>query len=234
MFQELAELFRFTPPDADAQKLRQVVVEENLLGKRTLATRKLTVQRLSELYALDPVIPIYRCLRKLWDADHSARPLLAFLVAYARDPLLRLTTDAVLPAPLGQPVATGDLDAVLQARLIARLNPAVQHKVARNAASSWTQSGHLVGRISKRRAKPTVSPAAATMAVLLGYVTGVRGPALFNSEWTRVLDVSYSELMVLVQAANRNGLLNFRQVGDVIEVQFPSLLRPYEEALCHG
>jgi len=234
MFSELFELLKFTPATTVAPEYRTSIIEDNLLGKRTQATRKLTAQRLSELYGLDPAVPVFRVLRRLWDADHAGRPMVAFLVAFARDPLLRTTTDAVLPIQVGRPVTTAAIDAALDERLGKRLNPSVRHKVARNVGSSWTQSGHLQGRTAKRRVKPTVSPSAACMALVLGYVTGLRGRALFTSDWARVLDVSYSELSQLVQAANRAGLLNYRQVGDVIELQFPTLIRPYEETLCHG
>jgi hypothetical protein len=234
MLNELSELLKFTPASADSAEYRRVIIDDNLLGKRTLATRKLTAQRLSELYGLDPSVPIFRVLRQLWEADHAGRPMLAFLTAFARDPLLRTTADTILSVQLGRPVTTNDIDASLEDRLGTRLNPSVRHKVARNIGSSWTQSGHLQGRTAKRRAKPTTSPSTACLALLLGYATGLRGRALFTSDWARVLDASYSELSQLVHAANRAGHLNFRQVGDVIEVQFPKLLRPYEETLCHG
>lgn len=234
MLRELSELFKFTPSSAGIPQYRAAIIDDNLLGKPTLATRKLTAQRLSELYSLDPGIPIFRVLRRLWDSDHVGRPMLGFLVAFARDPLLRMTTDAVLTVPFGRPVTTSEIDAVLGERLGTRLNQSVRHKVARNAGSSWTQSGHLQGRTAKRRAKAVPSPSSACLALLLGYTTGLRGQALFTSDWARVLDASYSELNQLVHAANRIGLLNFRQVGDVIEVQFPTLLRPYEETLCRG
>ncbi len=233
MFAELSDLLKFTPAAGTMAEYRAAIVDDNLLGKRTLATRKLTFQRLSELYGLNPAVPIFRVMRQLWDADRAGRPMLAFLVALARDPLLRMTTDAVLMAPVGRPVPTRELDDALEQRLGKRLSPAVRHKVARNAASSWTQSGHLQGRTSKRRVKPAASPSVACMALVLGYATGLRGRALFTSDWARALDVSHAELVQLVRAGNRQSLMNYREVGDIIEVQFPTLLRPYEETLCH-
>lgn len=234
MLRELSELIKFTPSTGGMSDYRKAIIDDNLLGKRTLATRKLTAQRLSELYGLDPAVPIFRVLRRLWEADHAGRPLLAFLVAFARDPLLRTTTEAVLGSPLGRQVSTSAIDAELEERLGSRLNPSVRHKVARNAASSWTQSSHLQGRSTKRRTKAAATPSSVCMALILGYVTGLRGQTLLTSEWVRILDTNHLELMQLIQAANRMGLLNFRQVSDVIEVQFPTLLHSYEEALCHG
>jgi hypothetical protein len=234
MFSELAELLKFVPASAGAADYRTAIIADNLLGKKTQATRKLTAQRLSELYALDPAVPIFRVLRRLWDCDRAGRPVVALLVALARDPLLRTTADSVAATPVGRPMSSADFDDALAVRLGSRLNPAVRHKVARNVASSWTQSGHLQGRAAKIRSKPEPSPSAACLAILLGYAAGLRGRGLLTSDWTRALDTSYSELLQLVQAANRVGLLNFRQIGDVIEVQFPGLLLPHEEVLCHG
>jgi len=233
MLKELFELLRMLPALTPHVDIKRAIVDDNLLGKRTLATRRLTLQRLCELYALDPAVPLFRVLRRLWDIDRTGRPLLAFLAAYARDPLLRLTTEPVLAARPGSPVPTSALDSILVDRLRERLNPSVRNKVARNAASSWTQSGHLRGRRQKVRSKPVTTPACVAFAMLLGYVSGAHGRALLNTDWVRVLDLSYSELMTLVEAAKRQGLLDFKQLGDVVEVSFPQLLLPHEESLCH-
>ena len=234
MLAELLELLKFTDPSSGAPDYRAAITEDNLLGKRTVATRKLTFQRMAELYGLDPAIPIFRVMRKLWDSDRVGRPMLAFLVAYSRDPLLRMTADLVLATPLGRSLTTADLDHALEGRLGQRLNASVRNKVARNIGSSWTQSGHLTGRGSKRRDKPVLSPAVVCLALLIGYCTGLRGRAMLGSEWVRLLSLSHADLMEHVRAAHRLGLLDFHQVGDTLEIQFPALLRPFEQALCHG
>jgi len=233
MLKELTELLRSVSTSASPDDFKRAIIDENLLGKKTVATRKLTNQRLSELYALDNRVPIFRILRQLWNIDHSGRPLLAFMVAYARDPLLRLTLDAVLGARPGSMVLTANLDACFANRLGDRLNPSVRNKVARNAASSWTQSGHLKGRVKKLRSKPVGTPACVAFAMLLGYTSGIHGRAILSTDWIRILDLTYSELMALVEAAKRQGLIEFKQLGDVVEVGFPQLLLPSEEALCH-
>ena len=69
------------------------------LGKRTAATRKLSLQRLTEFYALDPQVILFRVLRDLWVRNVTSRPLLALLLALARDPLLRATATAVVRTP---------------------------------------------------------------------------------------------------------------------------------------
>ena len=79
----------------------RAIVEGNALGKKTESTRKLSAQRLSELYALDEAVPLFRLLRELWPIDEPGRPMLAFLCASARDPLLRMTAKPVLKARRG-------------------------------------------------------------------------------------------------------------------------------------
>lgn len=46
--------------------------------------------------------------------------------------------------------------------------------IARNASSSWTQSGHLTGRQKKIRTQPIVTVGSVAYALALGYLEGDR------------------------------------------------------------
>ena len=109
-----------------------------------------------------------------------------------------------------------------------RLNESTINKVVRNAASSWTQSGHLKGR--GRKVRQSVTPTAPTTAyaLLLGYLTGTRGVALFETLWAKALDAPAGELIHLAMDARRLGFLDMNQSGGVIEVAFSRLLGPDE------
>lgn len=232
MLRELTELLRTVPPRSAADQYRSAIIDDNILGKKTHATRRLTAQRLVELYGVDPKIPLFRILRQFWDSDRQGRSLLAFQLAYARDPLLRATADPVLSAPIGRPIQTTSITEYLAERLGPRLNDSVRAKVARNAASSWTQSGHLSGRTSKVRTHPVATTSAVTFALVLGYLAGNRGLALFKTEWTRLLDLTGTNLQSFVASAGRQGLLAIKQLGDVAEVRFPGILTAQEEEMC--
>ena len=69
MLQELEALLAAIPPDAPAKAYRAAIVDENVLGKRTLSTRKETATRLTALHGLDPSKPLFRVLRRLWAVD---------------------------------------------------------------------------------------------------------------------------------------------------------------------
>src|SRR5262249_10549032 len=91
MLAELTSVFEVCPPDAQRERYAEAVLDHNCLSKRTVVNRKLSLQRLSELYGLDPHILLFRVLRRQWELDDTGRPLLTLLAALARDPLLRLT-----------------------------------------------------------------------------------------------------------------------------------------------
>ena len=82
MLQELETLLAAVPADAPAKAYRAAIVEENVLGKRTLSTRKETATRLTALHGLDPSKPLFRVLRRLWAVDPAAHPQLACSTAW--------------------------------------------------------------------------------------------------------------------------------------------------------
>ncbi len=218
MLKELTELLAVVPPDGTRADYAEAIIDENVLGKATMATRRLTNQRLGELYALDPHLPIFRVLRRLWPLDKLGRPLLAMLCALARDPLLRSTAPAVLALPVGTELIRASFVETIRQVVGARLNEAVLDKVARNSASSWAQSGHLAGRVRKIRRQVNPTPGAVAMAVWLGTIEGRAGRALLDSRWARVLDRPGPALLPLTLRARQLGLIHARAGGDVVEI----------------
>jgi hypothetical protein len=59
------------------------------------------------------------------------------------------------------------------------------------------------------------------LALILGYVRGLRGEDLLKSIWCRLLDLNSTEVKSLAAQAHREGLLNMRAVGSVVEIDFP-------------
>lgn len=218
MLAELADVIAICGPMATRDEVSRAIVEENALGKNTVATRRLTDQRLGEVYGLDPRVPIYRALGRLWPLDVEGRPLMALLVALSRDPLLRATAHFVLSLAPGRELVRADFVRELRSAVGSRLNEATLDKVARNAASSWAQSGHLEGRVRKvrRRVGPTVGPVA--LALWLGSLEGLAGDQLLGCRWIRVLDSSGPELIPLVLKARQLGLLHARVGGGIVEI----------------
>lgn len=225
MLAELRQLLSVCPAAAGLDNYRAAVVTENVLLKKTVATRQNTFRRLRELYALDPGAVLFRALRDLWDADATAQPLLALLCAVARDPVLRTSAELILATPPDDPVTPQALANTIAERFPGRFNDRLAELIGRNLASSWQQSGHLVGRLHKVRTLAACRPVSAAYALFLGYLCGERGNGLFSTHWCRLLDAPPYAVQEMAMTAARLGLLEFRRAGDVIDVAFRHLLR---------
>lgn len=228
MLEELSTLLNSLPANAAKSDYQNAIIEDNVLAKQTAATRKLSAQRLTELYALEPSIPLFRVLRRFWQDDEPGRPLLALLCSLARDPLLRATAEPVLALRVGEELSRQKVADAIRSAVGRRLNDATLDKVVRNASSSWTQSGHLQGRTRKFRQSVRPTPLSTAYALLLGYLEGLRGGRLFETNWTRVLDATPTELRNVATEAKRLGGLDLKSAGDVIEVGFSTVLTPQE------
>ena len=224
MLDELEALLATCSPSASRDEYLLAINEDNCLGKRTAATRRLSGQRLSELYALDPEVPLFRVMRHCWYADQEGRPLLALLLALARDPLLRASVAPVLRMQPGEELARQQIADALRKVVKDRLSDSTLDKVVRNTASSWTQSGHLKGRGRKVRQRVTPTAVSMAFALLMGYLSGNRGQANFETLWAMVLDAPAGEMMQLAADARRLGFLDMTQSGGVIEISFARLL----------
>ncbi|HTV27077.1 MAG TPA: hypothetical protein VMF32_04800 [Xanthobacteraceae bacterium] len=226
MLEELTRVLAATAPDARRADYATVIIDGNCLSKPTASTRRLSNQRLGELYGLDLMIPLFRVLRRLWDIGADGRPLLALLAAIARDPLLAATCPAIIATPANTELQRDLLKDALQAAVGHRLNDSTLEKVCRNAASTWAQSGHLEGRTFKKRRIVLPSTSAATFAIYLAHAAGFRGAEIFSCGWLRVLDCNPSQARELALDAKRSGLLDLRMAGDVVELNL-SRLDPY-------
>jgi len=234
MYEDL-ELLLSSVSDPNAEKTDYIkaVTNDNCLRKRSVQNRNISAKRLAELYGLDSSLVVFRALRYFWERDEKGRPLLALLCVISRDPLLRESISFIFKHNEGEVIDRFNLETYLEEKAFNQYSKSSLKSITQNINSTWTKSGHLKGRAKKIRAKATATPGAAAYALLLGYLTGARGEYLFNTEYARVLDCSYSELLDLAEEASRRGWIVLKRIGDVIEVQFPSLLTKEELEWVH-
>lgn len=218
MLEELTAVFLAAPDGASREDYASAIIEGNCLGKATTATRRLTNQRLGELYGLDPRTPLFRVLRRLWSIDAPDGPLLALQCAIARDPLLAATVTPVLALPPGGELQRDAIRAALRVAIDDRLSDSTLDKVVRNVASSWQQAGHLVGRTFKKRALVRATPGSVAFGLYLGHAVGFRGASLFATGWVSLLDCTPVAARDLAVEAKRIGLIDLRIAGDVVDL----------------
>jgi hypothetical protein len=220
MLTELQSVLAAVSADGTRADYAHAIVDENCTNKRTLSTRRLTNQRLGELYGLDVGIPVFRVMRHLWERDQAGRPLLALLCGIARDPLLAATAGPIIGLPVNSEFPRAVVTEALREVVGERLNDNILGKVVRNAASSWAQAGHFEGRTFKFRRHVAATAPAVAYALYLAHAVGIRGEALLQAPWVMVLDCSASRALELALEAKRMGLIDLRTAAGVFQVSF--------------
>jgi hypothetical protein len=229
MLVELRALLSFVAKtDATKSEYLDAIQTANCLGKRSGKTRVLTFRHLVDLYSLDPNLALFRALRFFWQRDPEGQPLLAALSAYARDPIFRATAPFILNFHEGATISRVTLEEFIDHQEPGRFSKATLKSTAQNINSSWTQAGHLSGRARKIRERSSATPGSVSLALLMGYLSGLRGESLFNSEYTRLLDCSFDKTIELAEDASRRGWVSLKRVGQVVEVLFPNLITAQE------
>jgi len=221
---ELSLLLDAAGEDADYPEFRRLVVEENVLLKATATNRGGVFRALVCLYSLRKEILLFTVFRVLWQYAEEERPLLALLLASARDAGLRESASVVLQKSGGESIKTPEIQAVLQAAYGERYNAKTLQSMAEHLGASWVQSGHLVGRSQKFRAKAVAGPASVTYALFLGFLCGGRGILLYETFWSGLLDLSPEQMDAFAFAAAQRGWLHYRRMGQVAEITFPRFL----------
>lgn len=219
----LIELLERAQIDATAAEYRQLVVDDNVLGRPTAAGRQRAFRHLRELYFLDPDRPDFRALRHFWATDRVGRPLLAGLLAFTRDEILRASFAAIADLPPGSTVTSADLTRAVAAKFGNEMSESTLGKTGRNTGACWTQTGHLAGRSNKVRTAVEARPAAIAYAAYLGHLAGGRGLGVLDNPWSKVLGLPPGRTLEALRDAHTQGLLDMLVAGNVVDVSFPAL-----------
>lgn len=228
MIVELKQLLDCFDVSATSEMYKRAVVELNVLHKPTEKSRTLTFRHLTDLYGLDPALPLFQVFRDWWGRDEKSQPILALQLAVARDPLLRQSCEVILPLQVGQHLPREEVEAFLAKDDPDRFSAASLKSFAQNLNGTWTQAGYLSGRAKKFREDPAITYVHVAFALFLAHCHGITGQRLFDSRWCQMLDQSKDRLYELAYIASLRGLLNFKQASDVVEVTFPTITLPEE------
>lgn len=229
MLEEFGALLAYVGrSEADKSDYLQAIDVENCLGKRSGKTRTLTYRHLVDLYSLDRTNALFRVLLYFWNRDLDGQPLLALLCSYARDSIFRSAAPFILKFPEGTTITRESLEEFIDAQYPGRFSKATLKSTAQNINSTLTKSGHLYGRARKVRSCANPTAGSVSYALFLGYLTGTRGQALFQTEYAKLLDCTFNQAIELAEEASRKGWIVFKRVGDVMEVLFPNLINQKE------
>lgn len=233
MFLEMRALVRAMPLAVTKDDFAKVIVEENVLEKPTLSSRKKSLRHLVELYGMDPSKALFRVLWDLGHADLDSLPQLCLVCAYARDPQLCHSFELVRTLRLGEALERAAMEQHLENGFPGRFSPAMKKSMAQNVNTTWTFGGHLAGTKKKTRRYPEPRPVSAAYAMFVGYLTGLRGERLLDSAFASLVASSRSQLQAALSLASAKGLLSLKQAAGIVEFDFSNLLTPAEESLLH-
>lgn len=229
---DLTSVLAACPATSTLSDYRQAVVDENVAGKDSLSSRQRTFRYLREMYTLDPGIPAFRAMLRLWERDAAGRPQIALLMAASNDHALAATSSGVLPLAVGETATSATLAEAVEREFPGNYSQAIRAKIGRNALSSWTQAGYLArlrrGPATRQAVDPT--PGAVAMALVLGSEEGLSGERLFNTASISLLDASAATLHDRAHDAARKGWLEYRSRGMVTEVDLSALLADPDDA----
>jgi hypothetical protein len=230
MFLEMRTLVLALPLSTTLADFTNAIVEENVLEKPTLSSRKKSLRHLMELYGLDPSRALFRVLWQLGHADLDSLPQICLVCAYARDPQLRQSFELIRMLPLGGILTRAAMEEHLENGFPGRFSPAMKKSMAQNVNTTWTFGGHLVGRAKKIRQLPEPRPISAAYAMFVGYLAGLRGERLLDSAYGSLVSSNRSQLQTSLALASARGLLSLKRAAGIVEVDFSNLLTTAEQA----
>ena len=230
MVPELAALLAVAPPDADIDAFRHLAIDQDALHKASAANRIKTFAFLRGLYGLRPALPIFREFRRLSVLSSVDIPVLAGLLALAREPVLRACMGMVLGTAIGKTLGRDDFEAWIREYAPARFSQAMYISFSHNLYASFFQLGYLGEAVGRRRSRrrPTVRPVSAAYAAFLDWLTGLNGLSILDAPYSRALELPKAEHLALLSSAGQRGLMRVAHAGGILQLDFASWLRPGE------
>lgn len=228
---ELEALLAVATPETTQAELRRLVVEDNVTGKRSETTRKITWKYLRPRYALDPAIPEYRAFvagMRVATAP-TERGLLCGLMFARCDRLLREVTIECVSPLLREPgtvIEPSAIDGAIRQHTVATgqsWSPSVQRGVVSHLQSSLKDFGLLTGSLKRRTVRPRVGVQGTLLALRLGRLEGLTDRQALGSRWFRFLGLEREAAMELCYTAARAGAVGFRAQADVVEIRLPAV-----------
>jgi len=233
MLSELAQLLKIALDDANQDELQRLVVDEDVLHKTSASNRLKTFVFLRRLYGLTPELPVYRefsRLIKLFPADLN---LLAGILAFAREPLLRACANFVLETAIGKPLGREDFETWIREYAPGRYSETMYVSFSHNLYASFFQLGYLGEAAGKQRQRQRrdVRPAAVAYAAFLDWLTGLNGLSLLAGSFSKTLELNQDEHLRQLKACGQLGLMRVALAGGILQLDFSDWLRAGESRL---
>lgn len=231
---ELETLLAAAPPDATPTVYRQLVLSENVAGKRSGSAQMWLWKRIKLRYVLDLNVPEFQAflygMRAATSTDE--RGLLCFLMLGRTDRLFReVVLECVSPFldEPGREIKADDINqavrrrAGLSGRSGKEWSENTFNRTHKHLLTSLKDFGVLIGSNVKRTARPRPGGQTALFAARLARLQGLTDRQILESDWFKQLGLNADRAVDLLYVANRSGALGFKMQADVVEVTLPPL-----------
>lgn len=232
MWTEMHALLDHGIEGATAADIRTLIVEANVLAKRTLENRIRVWRKLRERYLLDPSLPAFRYFLAAYYREHSAsqQGLLGYLLFCFSDPLTRHLGVTWLAPRVARPGTalrieelTVGFDALAkEIPSLAQWTPTTRLRVFQHYLGAVRDFGLAEGTLLKRSLKPHVGGHVLVYAIRLAELQGLRPFDALQSVWVRLLGLDLDATITRMYQLNAEALARFRMAGDVVELSLPA------------
>jgi len=165
-------------------------------------------------------------LRWGWDQNNAEKPLICLLCASSRDAALRVSAPYILSLPEGSSPNKIDLINILERSFPNQYSQKLLKSMAENLLSSWTQSGHLNGKLKKIRVKPVAGPVSVTYSLYLGWLSGMRGRNLMSTFWIELVNLTDWEIRDNLRLASKKSWIKYGESGGMVDITLSRDLFP--------
>ncbi|MEQ1765234.1 MAG: hypothetical protein ABL984_19050 [Pyrinomonadaceae bacterium] len=233
MLNEMDALVAALSVTATKDDFVRAIIDENVLGKPTLSSRKESLTRLNQIYGLDPATAVFRTLWRFGHLDPSSLPQLCLICAYSRDPQLRHSFSFIRALKPGELLVRSLMEEHLAQGFPNRFSSGMLASMARNVNTTWSFGEHLTGKVKKVRTLPQPRPITAAYAMFVGYLSGLRGEQLLGSVFADLIGANRTQLLSALSLASAQGVMSLKQAAGIVEFDFANLLTSEEQTLIH-
>lgn len=231
---DLESVLAAVPPHASVEEFRRLVLDQNVAGKRSAASRQKLWQQLRLRYILDCSIPESAAFLSAMasTSSPSERGLLCLLMMARTDRLFRdVTLESISPLLTrdGTVVSSDEVQRTVERCLRTEgvsWSPETVVSVRQHLLAALKDCGVLRGSITRRTVRPRPGTPFALLASRFALLEGLTSRQTLESRWFRLLGMGGEQVADLLRAAAREGALRFRMQAEVVELQLPRLEVP--------
>lgn len=200
-------------------------IKQNVFNKATKSGVSFTSQFLKRLYDFDVSLPAFKAFKHFWSiANEKDKPLLAIIYAISNDYQLKNSIPVINNVEIGKKVAVESIESSIENLYPQKYTTNTLRSMAQNIASSWKQAGFITGKVKNIRTQPEINYLVVTFALLLAYISGLRGDFILKSDWVKALSLDEKTIRSLAIEAGKRDLLQYQYAGNVTSITFKNLL----------